>query len=63
MARANAANASVRTDALRHIARMMNVGFFKRAMNRDRWAQRAVPVGVGLFLLAILIIYLILKRA
>ena len=56
MARANAANASVRTDALRHIARMMNVGFFKRAMNRDRWAQRAVPVGVGLFLLAILII-------
>ena len=56
MARANAANASVRTDALRHIARMMNITALKRAMNRDRWAQRAVPVGVGLFLLAILFI-------
>jgi two-component system cell cycle sensor histidine kinase PleC len=32
------------------------MGVFKRAMNRDRWAQRAVPVGVGLFLFAILII-------
>ena len=56
MARANAANASVWTDALRHIARMMNMGVLKRAMNRDRWAQRIVPVGVGLFLLSILFI-------
>ena len=56
MARANAANASVRTDALRHIARMMNMGVLKRAMNRDRWAPRIVPVGVGLFLLSILFI-------
>ena len=56
MARANAANASVRTDALRHIARMMSMGVLKRAMNRDRWAQRIVPVGVGLFLLSILFI-------
>ena len=54
MARANAANASVRTDALRYIARMMNITALKRAMNRDRWAQRAVPMGVGLFLLTIL---------
>ena len=56
MARANAANASVRTDALRYLARMMNITALKRAMNRDRWAHRAVPAGVGLFLLTILII-------
>ena len=56
MARANAANASVRTDALRHIARMMSTGVLKGAMNRDRWAQRIVPLGIGLFLLSILLI-------
>ena len=35
---------------------MMKIGVLKQAMLRDRWALRAVPLGVGLFLLTILFI-------
>ena len=34
----------------------MKIGVLKQAMLRDRWALRAVPLGVGLFLLTILFI-------
>ncbi len=56
MARANAADASVRAEALRQIARIMNAKLSPRSVLLSAWRRHAAPIGIAIFLLTTMII-------
>ena len=55
MARANAANAAARADALRQLARMLSFPMSRRTPRLNGWARHGVSIGIALFVVIIMI--------
>ena len=55
MARANAASASAHAEALRQLARILSASVTAQKPRLGGWRSRAVPIGVSLFLLLVMI--------
>ena len=55
MARANAASASVRAEALRQLARILSVAITAQKPRLSGWGRSAIPIAVALFLLMVLL--------
>ena len=55
MARANAASASAHAEALRQLARILSASVTAQKPRLGGWGHRAIPIGVALFLLLVMI--------
>ena len=56
MARADATNASVYSDALQQVARTTSFSVAQRDARHNGWARRAVPVTISVFLVTVVIV-------